>query len=94
MDEFSVGDISVDVRQIEQLVDGEQAAALAQMMRLAIERGMLDGGRPLPDVVEAVYSTLEKDGWRALSGRGEAACGLALPRKEELFACLNRWRME
>ena len=94
VDEFSVGDISVDVRQIEQLVDGEQAAALAQMMRLAIERGMLDGGRPLPDVVEAVYSTLEKDGWRALSGRGEAACGLALPRKEELFACLNRWRME
>ncbi len=94
LDEFSVGAISVDVRQVEQLVDTEQVATLAQMMRVALELELLDGTRTLPDIVNAVYARLEKDGWRALSSRGEAACGLALPRKEELFACLNRWRME
>lgn len=94
LDEFSVGAISVDVRQVEQLVDTEQVATLAQMMRVALELELLDGTRTLPDIVDAVYARLEKDGWRALSSRGEAACGLALPRKEELFACLNRWRME
>lgn len=93
LDEFSVGTISVDVRQVEQLVDAEQVATLAQMMRMALELELCDGTRALPDIVDAVYARFEKDGWRALSSRGEAVCGLALPRKEELHACLNRWRV-
>ncbi len=92
LDGFEVGKGSVDTRQVEQLVDPEQAAALAHMTRMVLERGMLDGAHALADAVGEVYAAFERDGWSALSSFGDAACGLALPRREELFACLNRWR--
>ena len=89
---FEVGKGTVDARQVEQLVDAEQSAVLGQMVRMVIERGILDGEHSLADAVDWAFDALERGGWEALSPYGDAACGLAMPRKEELFACLNRWR--
>lgn len=92
LDSLSVGSGTADVRLVEQLVDPEQTAALAHMVRALQQRGLLDGGRTLAQAVDALYAELEREGWRVLSERGYAACGLALPRRQELIACLNRWR--
>lgn len=92
LDGFSVGEHTVDLRQVEQLVEGEQTAALARMVRLVLERGLLDGTRPLPQVVEMVFRAVEERGWQALDETGAPGCGLALPRPLELAVCLNRWR--
>lgn len=92
LDSFFVGSAEVDVRLVEQLVDPEQVAALAQMVRLIGEERLLDGSRPLADAVDEVYRRFEHDGWWALSARGDVACGFALPRPQELFCALNRLR--
>lgn len=89
---FSVGKGEVDLWRVEQLVDPEQTAALAQMVRLIAERGMLDGSTPLARVVSEVLAEVETRGWEALDPYGEVSCGLALPRAQELFCALNRWR--
>ena len=89
---FEVGGGSVDMRQVEQLIDAEQTAALAQMVRLVLQHGQASGSRKICDVVDDIYDLLDDQGWEALAERGEVACGLALPRPQELFAALNRWR--
>ena len=91
-DGFSVGSYDADLRLVEQLVDAEQSAALAQMVRVVLEHGLLDGMRALRDVVDEAFRVLDEQGWEALSPYGDAACGLARPRPCELFAALNRLR--
>lgn len=91
-DGFSVGSYDADLRLVEQLVDAEQSAALAQMARVVLEHGLLDGMRALRDVVDEAFRVLDEQGWEALSPYGDAACGLARPRPCELFAALNRLR--
>lgn len=91
-DGFSVGNGSADLRLVEQLVDVEQTAVLAQLARLVLERRLLDGSRSLAEMVDGLFDELDRDGWEALAGGRAVACGLALPRRQEFFACLNRWR--
>ena len=91
-DGFSVGSFEADLRLVEQLVDAEQSAALAQMVRMVLEHGLLDGTRALRDVVDEAFRVLDEQGWEALSPYGDAACGLARPRPCELFSALNRLR--
>ncbi len=92
-DGFSVGDASVDMRHVEQLVDTGQVSALAQMARIVLERHLLDGTRSLAEVVDSIYALLDERGWSVLSPFGEASCSWVLPRPQELFAALNRVRM-
>ena len=91
-DEVSVGEGSADLRLVEQLVDSEQTSTLAQMMRLALLQGLLDGRHTLGEVVSALYSKLDESGWEGLDEHGTPSCGLAMPRPQELAAVLNRWR--
>lgn len=91
-DGFSVGNGSADLRLVEQLVDVEQTAVLAQLARLVLERRLLDGSRSLAEMVDGLFDELDRDGWEALAGGRAVACGLALSRRQEFFACLNRWR--
>lgn len=92
LDELQVGDGGVDTRLLEQLVDVEQAAALAQMVRVAATRGMLDGSLDAEDVARAIFDLMESHGWSSLAPNGRAAAGLALPRPQELMEVLLRWR--
>lgn len=91
-DAVSVGTGSADLRLVEQLVDAEQTAAIAQLVRVGIERGVLDGSRTSAEAADALLDLVEHNGWPALGEHGYAACGLTLPRRHELIACLTRWR--
>lgn len=92
LDELEVGSGAADMRLVEQLVDPEQTASLAGLVRMASERGLLDGTLTLAEVVDAAFAILRDEGWGVLDGHGEAACGYALPRPQELACCLDRWR--
>ena len=93
LDGFSAGSGEADLRLVEQLVDAEQVAALAQMVRVLGEERALDGSRGLAEVVGELYRRLERDGWQLLSPYGDTGCGLALPRPQELHCALNRFRV-
>lgn len=91
----TIGQETIDLRYVEQLVDSGQLQTLGQVMKYMEESGF-DGKRTLQQLVDAVYARLEKEGFAALfakKGQGGSIPGnLAMPRREEVFACLNRYR--
>lgn len=91
-EELQVGQGSADVRLVEQLVDPCQARALAQLVRMGAQAGILVQGKPVAKAVDELMALLGREGWRALAEHDYVACGLALPRPQELAAVLNRWR--
>ncbi len=90
LDAFSLDKETVRVQYLEQLVDSEQCQALALLLREITER-QLGRGRTPTQMVREVYQKLEEKGWEAFCG-DFVPCGLAKPRIQELFACLNRYR--
>lgn len=89
-DMFSIDRETVDLRYAEQLADGEQTAALAYLLRFALEQGA-EGKKTMRQTVELLWKTLETRGWEPFCS-SYVPCGLAKPRKQEIFACLNRYR--
>lgn len=89
-DTVSLGKAEVDVRYIEQITDSEQTLALGYLMRFALER-FGDGRHTIEEAVSSTFDSLDERGWQPFSG-SYVPCGLARPRKQELFAALNRLR--
>jgi len=88
---IEAGSFSADLRLVEQLADSEQTAALAQMVRSALERDLF-ATCTVREVADLLIEEASRDGLGAFCSFGEPACGLALPRLQELCACLNRLR--
>ena len=89
-DSFSIDRETVDLRYVEQLADSEQTAALAYLTRCALEQ-FADGRKTLRQIAAELEKRLTAKGWDGLTG-SYVACGLAKPRKQEIFAALNRYR--
>ena len=85
---FSVGGRELDLRYVEQLVDGGQTQALAYMVRYARENL---AGRDVGAVVSVLLRVMDEDGLGAVCGGGVVPAGLALPRAQEIFACFDRY---
>ena len=90
-DGFQVGKEALDLRYVEQLIDSEQTAALGYCMLYA-QKHLLDGRRTLRQVVDALDELMERDTLAALCESRSGVAFLARPRKQEIFACLNRYR--
>lgn len=90
-DGFTLGKQEIDLRYTEQLIDTEQTAALSLLLKYAVEH-LIDGKRTLSEVVELLHNRLRQQGLSFLSGNSEIACGYALPRLQEIYACFNRYR--
>lgn len=90
-DGFTLGRQEIDLRYTEQLIDTEQTAALSLLLKYAVEH-LIDGKRTLSEVVELLHNRLRQQGLSFLSGNSEIACGYALPRLQEIYACFNRYR--
>lgn len=90
LESFSMDKEEVNVRYLEQLLDTEQVNALAHLLRYGLEE-VMDGKKTVRQTVETVWNAWEKQGWKPFSG-SYVPCGLAKPRIQELYACLNRFR--
>lgn len=88
---FQVAKEPVDLRFVEQLADSEQTAALAQMVRYCLEKGLLERCT-VQETVATLLKAYEADGLSVFSDASYAAMGLAMPRMQEIYACLNRFR--
>ncbi|MCH5344668.1 MAG: ABC-ATPase domain-containing protein [Acetatifactor sp.] len=82
---------SVDLRYVEQLVDEEQIHALCGLLKQS-GRKLLDGKRSLKEVVDFLWEQLMQNGVEAAAEGNFPPGNLAMPRKQEIFACLNRCR--
>ena len=90
-DSLQVGKSPVDLRFVEQLIDPEQTNALAQMLRYCVEHQLLER-YTVADTVTLLEKEIKKGGITAVSDTSYAACGLCMPRTQEIFACINRYR--
>lgn len=89
-DSFSLDKETVDLRYVEQLTDSEQTNGLAYLLRYALEH-IVDGKKTVQQTVRLLTDTLDKKGWEPFCS-SYIPCGLAKPRIQEIYACLNRFR--
>lgn len=89
-DSFSLDKETVDMRYVEQLADSEQTNALAHLLRYGLEQ-VIDGKKTVRQTVQVLFDILDKQGWEPFCS-SYVPCGLAKPRKQEIFACINRFR--
>ena len=90
-DGFSLGKTEVDLRYVEQLIDSEQTASLALLLKYACEH-LIDGKRTLPEIVAYLDAQLKKQGLSFFSEGSYIPCGYAMPRIQEIYSCFNRYR--
>ncbi len=82
---------SVELRYLEQLKDQEQAAALAYLLKYA-QLKMMDGKKEIRQIVDMLNEQLDSKGLESLFEHGDVSSQLARPRKQEIAACINRYR--
>lgn len=92
VDGFAIGKQNVDLRYLEQLIDSEQTAALGLLLKYAVEH-LVDGKRTISDVVEQLQKQIDREGLSFASDGKDISGGYAIPRKQEIFSCFNRYRV-
>lgn len=90
-DSFSLGKQKIDLRYTEQLIDTEQTAALGLLLKYVVEH-LADGRRTLPEIVQFLWKNLSSHGLSFFTENQKISCGYAIPRIQEIYACLNRYR--
>ena len=90
-DGVSINRETIDLRYVEQLADSEQATALGYCLAYA-QKHLLDGKKELRQVVEQLEALMDKQTLAALCESPSNVAALARPRRQELFACFNRYR--
>lgn len=88
-DGFSIEHNIVDLRCVEQLIDTEQTAALAAILKHIVKKGSIC--MEMQELVAEINTLLKKKGMAAFV-EGTLSCGYAYPRKEEIYLMLNRFR--
>lgn len=89
---FSIGKQNVNLHALEQLVDSEQTAALGQLLKYAVEN-LIDGKRTIAEIADDLEEKLVREGMQFTVGHGTLCGGYAIPRKQEIYACFNRYRV-
>ncbi len=89
---FSIGKQNVNLHALEQLIDSEQTAALGQLLKYAVEN-LIDGKRTIAEIADDLEEKLVREGMQFTVGHGTLCGGYAIPRKQEIYACFNRYRV-
>lgn len=82
---------TIDLRYVEQITDSEQVTALGYCVKYA-EQHLFNGRLSLQEVVNRLEQKLETDGLAGLCESKSSIASLAMPRKQDIYACFNRYR--
>lgn len=82
---------AIELRYLEQLVDPEQTNALAYALKY-LELNRMNGSRTVPQLLDDIEVLTASKGLSALYDKEYVRSGLAMPRRQEIAACLNRYR--
>lgn len=89
-DSISINKENIDLRYVEQLVDTGQLAGLANVVWY-IRKNQLLEKMSMREAVDKVEKILQTSGFEKVCA-GRIPGNLTIPRRQEIFACLNRWR--
>ena len=82
---------TIDLRYVEQITDSEQVTALGYCMRYA-QKHIMDGRKDLRQIVDELERVMEKGTLAALCESSSSISCMAMPRRQEIFACFDRYR--
>lgn len=85
-----LGKERLDLRYLEQLADREQTQTLGYLLKYAKEQ-YSGKTTDLTALMESLIRKLEKEGIGSVSGQKEIPAGMAMPRRQEIYACFNRF---
>lgn len=89
-DSISINKETIDLRYVEQLVDTGQLAGLANIVWYIRTHFLLDN-MCMTEAVDKTEALLKTSGFEKIC-LGKVSGSLTVPRRQEIFACLNRWR--
>ncbi len=82
---------NINLHYVEQIADSEQVTALGYLLAYA-ENHMFNGKDSMQEIVGKLMKLMEQKGLASVVPGDYLPSGLALPRKQEIFACFNRYR--
>lgn len=91
VDGISINHENIDLRYLEQLADPEQVNTLSALLRYSQLR-IFNGRRTLQEAMEQLGRLLDTQGLDFLADGGRIPPNLAMPRIQEVYACMNRYR--
>ena len=89
--ELLLGRDAVELRYLEQLRDSEQTMALACLLKY-LQLQAMDGKKNMAALADQLEALLDTQGLEGLFERGDVRSSLARPRRQEILACVNRYR--
>lgn len=91
-DSLSIDKSEIDLRYLEQVVDESQTAALGYILQYILTRTA--DGRKTPDALaEEIAKKLDAEGILSITPKNYSAGPSAMVRKQEILACLCRYRL-
>jgi predicted ABC-class ATPase len=89
-DGLRFGESDVDVRSVEQITDPSMTTGIGLAIEAAVRRGWIDGDATVAEVLDRLDEALDAEGTAELLRIREV--DLAVPRRHEVAATLNRMR--
>ncbi len=90
-DSLIINKETIDLRNVEQIVDFEQVAALGYIMKFA-EDNFINNQKTLREVVSDILDYISTNGLISISQVNYGNGSLAMPREQEIISCFNRYR--
>ena len=91
-DSFSIGKDTVELKYVEQITDSEQTTTLSYVLKNVIEEMETKKNVSLEELAEKIWREIEGRGLSCLVKGTYIPSSLAMTRKQEIYACLNRYR--
>ena len=91
-DTISLDKNEIDLRYLEQIVGESQTAALAYIMQYILDR-LANGKKTVPILAKEAADKLAAEGILSMTPRNYGAGPAAYVRRQEILACLARYRL-
>lgn len=82
---------TIDLRYLEQIADNEQVAALGYCVRY-VQKHLIDGKKNLIQIVDELEEVMQNKSLAELCESTSSVSCMAVPRRQEIFACFDRYR--
>jgi len=82
---------TIDLRYLEQIADSEQVTALGYCVRYA-QKHLIDGKKNMIQIVDELEEVMQNKSLAELCESTSSVSCMAVPRRQEIFACFDRYR--
>jgi len=92
LDHIIFGVMDIDLSAVEQIVSPSQVNTISEIIVYALRKDYINGNNTIMDILDLVFSDIEKKGLKILSGHDGHPGSFAYARKFEVAAAINRLR--